>query len=320
LFKSNRFNRRLDAKQILSNRNNRFSCRNNNSSILRTSHDNSGNGHNIRRSSDNIESKEQRKGFFSESAAHSKDIGKIISAGFGTDSELSGHCYYQKGELERKDPQFSVEDIALAEEHLRKGYSEIWNRKMQLESEVLKLYDANEGIIKQYEERIQSLIPDKFNAKMDYDSGIILTGPIYYQKSVNACLFEQINKHLNNVPLSRLTYRHGDEHKLKKIVNNQLQDVKPVAIFMEPSYYLADGEKEVLEEFWKVFESMQSDEQLIRLVENYNGLQLQVSKLNFNDFSNDIDAISKTIKEGRSDLKGSCKHCPKKSVIDIFFG
>jgi len=223
----------------------------------------------------------------------------------------------QNRKTERKNPDFSVEDIALAEEHLQKGYSEIWTKKLQLESEVLKLFDAIENITKQYEERIRSSIPDKFKPVMDYDSEIIIKGPIYYKKSVHACLFDQINRYLNDTPLYRLTYRHDGNHKLKKIVNNQLQDVTPDSLCME-SYWLADGEKEALQEFWNIFESMQVDEQLIGLVKSYNELRLQASKLNFNDFHNDIDAISKAVKEGRSDLEGSCKHCPKKGVIDFF--
>ena len=101
LFKSNRLNTRIDAKQILSNRS-RINWRNNNSSILRTSNDNSDNRYIFCRNNDNIESKEKRKGFFSESTIHSKDIGKVISDGFGTGSELSGSCYYKTGKQRGK--------------------------------------------------------------------------------------------------------------------------------------------------------------------------------------------------------------------------
>jgi hypothetical protein len=310
-----------NVKQVLCSHVRGSSSRNTRSSIFRTSQNNRCNRNNIRVTNNDIESKKERKGFFSAKTSHSKEIGKIISDAFGTDSHLIGECQYVNGKLERQNPHFSAEDIQLGEDHLEEGYSETWAKKQELQDQILKLYDEIENTMKAYEERIRSLIPDKFQSKIDYDSDYVLRQPTYYEKPMYGCIFEQINKSLNGMPFSDITNRHGDDHKIKKIINGKEQDQKPTALFVEPRY-LVDGEEIDLQEFRKIFESLRSDEGLIELVKKYNELRsgVQEAKTRFEDFRKEIDSICIAIKEGRTVLKGSCEHCPKQSIIELFFG
>jgi hypothetical protein len=73
--------------------------------------------------------KRKEKDFSNELKSHSKVVGELISKAFGTDSQLFGHCYYDKGELKRENPHSpSIPDVVLAEDHLQKGYSDIWQK------------------------------------------------------------------------------------------------------------------------------------------------------------------------------------------------
>lgn len=261
---------------------------------------------------------EQKNGFFSEYRRHSKDIGKVISKGFGSGSKLLGICRYVNGNLEREDPHVqSIEDIALAENHLENGYPKIWDIKEQLEQRITELHNEINQIIKQYEEIIDSSIPSKFKPVTNYDPETILTEPVYYKTSFYSCLFEQINKKFNNVPPSRLTYLHDSNHKIKKIIDNSVQVIAQQSFYVEP-YFLVDGEKTDLEEFWKIFEGLRSNGQLEGLVKSYNDLKLKLSNIDFNDFYTDIDTLCKNIKESRTILEGSCEYCPKHGFFDQF--
>lgn len=207
------------------------------------------NNWNLRNVYFNFKDKEQPKAFFSEYRRHSKDIAKVISTGFGSGSELLGICRYVNGNLERNDPHVqSIEDIALAENHLENGYPKIWDAWEQLEQRIIELHNEISHTIKQFEETINSSIPVKFKPVTNYDPNYLLTQSIYYQRDLYSCLFIEINKQFNRVPYSRWTYLHDSKHKIRRIIKDTVQDTAQESFYVEP-YFLADSDKTDLEEF-----------------------------------------------------------------------
>jgi hypothetical protein len=200
---------------------------------------------------------------------------------------------------------------------LEKGYPDIWTKKQNLENEVMTIYDEIDQTIKQYESLIDSQIPDKFERMSNYDPQKILRQPLYYPNSAYEGLFQEINKSFDNTPQLTLRFRH--DRNIQKIINKRVITTQIESVSVD-RYVLADGDRQDLETFNIIFQGLQANEQLINLVKLYDELQLKLSKINMNDFYNDIDSLWKDIKENRNILKGkeACEHCPKKSIFDHF--